>query len=266
VQVRWAELPNGLELPYIERGDGAGAPLVLLHGFAESWRSYERLLDLLPERRRALAISLRGHGGPRTIASEYSLDSVAADVAAFMDSVGVAKAVVVGSSSGGYVAQQLALDRPERVSGLVLVGSPRALRGLPEVAAFAETLARQGDPIELAFVREFTASTLSQPVPPAFLDTMIRDAHAVPTPVWQAVLEALLGAAPPTELGSITAPSLILWGARDGFVSRRETDRLAAAIPSSRLIVYEQAGHAVLWEEPERVAADIARFLDCLAR
>jgi rifampin ADP-ribosylating transferase len=199
------------------------------------------------------------------MASEYSLDSVAADVAAFMDSVDVAEAVLVGSSSGGYVAQQLALDRPERVSGLVLVGSPRALRGLPEIAAFAESLAKQRDPIELAFVREFTVSTLSQPVDRAFLDTMIHDAHAIPTPVWQAVLEALVGAVPPTELGAIAAPSLILWGARDRFVSRLEADRLAAAIPSSRLIVYEQAGHAVLWEEPERVAADVARFLDGLA-
>jgi rifampin ADP-ribosylating transferase len=94
---------------------------------------------------------------------------------------------------------------------------------------------------------------------------MIRDAHAIPTPVWQAVLEALTGAAPPTETGSIAAPALILWGARDGFVSRVDTDRLAAAIPTSRLVVYERAGHAVLWEEPERVATDIAQFVDDLS-
>jgi pimeloyl-ACP methyl ester carboxylesterase len=265
VRVRWAELPNGLALPYVERGGDPGIPLVLLHGFAESWRSFERLLPALPRSTKAFAPSLRGHGGRRTEARDYSLDATASDVASLMDALGVATAVVVGSSSGGYVAQQLALDRPERVSGLVLVGSPRSLHGLPEIAAFAHTLAAQGDPLELAFVREFTASTLRQPVPPAFLDAMVRDARAIPTPVWQAVLEALIGAAPPTETGSIAAPALILWGARDAFVSRLETDRLATAIPSSRLTVYERAGHAVLWEEPERVAVDIGRFLHSLA-
>ena len=63
------------------------------------------------------------------------------------------------------------------------------------------------------------------------------------------------------DLGRITAPTLLIWGERDGFFSREEVEALAVAIPGARLLVYPETGHAVQWERPERVASDLDAFL-----
>jgi pimeloyl-ACP methyl ester carboxylesterase len=233
-------------------------PVLLLHGYVESWRSFELLLPHLPRWLRAIAVTERGHGDAGRPAAGYGLEAFSGDAAAFMDAVGMEAAVIVGSSSGGLIAQRLAVDHPQRALGLVLVGSPRSLRGNPAVAAFADALSRLGDPIDEAFVRDFVASTLSQPVPAGFLETMIGEARAAPLAVWRATLRGLLDAVPPTEAGAIAAPTLVLWGDRDRFLPRADQEALAAAVPGSRLVVYEGAGHVLHWEEPARVAADIA--------
>jgi pimeloyl-ACP methyl ester carboxylesterase len=135
-RVRQVVLATGVGLPYISAGPTAGAPpVVLLHAWGESWRSFDRLLPLLPDTIHAVAMDLRGHGDADKPAAGYSLTEVAADVAAFMDAVGIPSAVLLGSSSGGYVAQQVAITSPHRVAGLVLVGSPRSLQGRPSFAA-----------------------------------------------------------------------------------------------------------------------------------
>ncbi len=100
---------------------------------------------------------------------------------------------------------------------------------------------------------------------PAVLETIVGESLKVPVSVWQATLEGLLEAVPPTETGTLAVPTLIVWGDRDAFVSRKDQERLAAVIPDSRLVIYEGAGHAVHWEQPERVAADIVAFVERLA-
>ena len=72
-------------------------------------------------------------------------------------------------------------------------------------------------------------------------------------------------AVPPTETGTITAPTLIIWGERDGLLSRDDEEALAAAIPGSQLVVYDDTGHLVLWEQPERVANDLTDFVTGLS-
>jgi pimeloyl-ACP methyl ester carboxylesterase len=66
---------------------------------------------------------------------------------------------------------------------------------------------------------------------------------------------------PPSESGTITAPTLIIWGERDELLPLGDGYLLVEAIPGSRLIVYEDTGHRVLWEQPERVAIDLADFV-----
>jgi pimeloyl-ACP methyl ester carboxylesterase len=126
---RLAVLRDGLELPYVERGDPDGVAVVLLHGWVDSRRCFERVMAVLPERVHAFAFDQRGHGDAPKPWGGYELRDFADDVGAFMDAVGLDAAVLAGASSGGYMAQRFAVDNPGRPLGLALVGSPRSLRG-----------------------------------------------------------------------------------------------------------------------------------------
>jgi len=86
----------------------------------------------------------------------------------------------------------------------------------------------------------------------------------MPAYVWRETLAGLVTARPPTGTATITVPALILWGARDQLLTREDQQALAAAIPASQLIAYQDTGHLVLWEQPERVASDLATFIDRL--
>ena len=172
-------------------------------------------------------------------------------------------AVLVGSSSGGYVAQQVAVSRPDRVSGLVLVGAPRTLQGRPP---FADEVERLTDPVDAGWVRDSLAwFPLHQPVPRWYLDDRVRDGTRVPAHVWRATFEGLVTATPPTDQGPVTAPTLVLRGDHDDLLAGEHQD-LAAVIPQARTVVYEETGHLVLWEQPDRVAADLADFLATVIR
>jgi non-heme chloroperoxidase len=82
-----------------------------------------------------------------------------------------------------------------------------------------------------------------------------------PARVWRSALEGLLGFDDAADLGRIVAPTLLLWGERDGLFSREEQERLAAAIPGARLQVVPEAGHSPHLERPERVADDLDAFM-----
>ena len=90
-----------------------------------------------------------------------------------------------------------------------------------------------------------------------FLDTAIQESLKVPARVWRAAFEGFLEDDVARDLGVMTAPTLIVWGDRDSFCRREDQDALRAALPHARFVVYEKAGHALHWEEPERFAAEI---------
>ena len=249
------ELPEGLRLPYVEQGDSAGVPVLLLHALADSWRSFERVLPQLPRSIHAFAVTQRGHGDADRPLSGYGVEEFTADMAAFMDAVGLDAAVIVASSSAGLTARRFAADHPQRTLGIVLVGAPYSLRDKPAVSDFLDAVSELGDPIDPGFVREFVESNAFRPLPPAFLEMLIGENLKVPARVWKATLEGLLDALP-SDTG-ISAPTLILCGDRDEFLPRSDQEALATAIAGSRLVTHEGTGHAVHWEQPERVAADI---------
>lgn len=255
-----AELPDGLRLPYAEHGDPAGAPLLLLHGYTDSWRSFAPLLPHLPASIRAVAPSMRGHGDAGRPASGYRAADLAADIAGLMDALGLDSAVVLGHSMGSQVARRLAADRPGRVRGLVLVGAFASLHGNPVVRELWDgAVSTLEDPVDPGFVRAFQESTVARPVPPALLDTAVAESLKVPARIWRAALQAQMepGDAP----ARIEAPALLLWGDQDAIATRADQDALLAAMPRARLVVHAGAGHAPHWEEPARVAADVAAFV-----
>jgi non-heme chloroperoxidase len=264
--VRSIKLPNGVKLQYVEQGDSGGIPVLFLHGFTDSWRSFERVLPHLPESIRAFALTQRGHGDADRPATGYRTRDFAGDVAAFMDALELERAIIVGHSMGSTNALRFAIDHPERTLGLVLVGSFPTYRGNPVIGEFWETAVSQlTDRIEPAFARDFQESTLAQPVPAAFIDTAVQECLKVPAYVWRAAFEGLLEDDFVSELGQIRTPTLILWGAQDAFCPRADQEALLAQIAGARLTVYERAGHGLHWEEPERFVADVAAFAQSLA-
>jgi pimeloyl-ACP methyl ester carboxylesterase len=100
-------------------------------------------------------------------------------------------------------------------------------------------------------------------VPQWYIDGRVQDGVRMPADVWRETLAGLVTARPPTDTAMITAPTLIVWGARDELLTLEDQQALAA-IPASRLIVYQDTGHLVLWEQPERVASDLTAFVDSL--
>jgi pimeloyl-ACP methyl ester carboxylesterase len=264
--VKSVALPGRVELPYVEQGDPSGVPVVMLHGVTDSWRSFGPVLPHLPESIHAFALTQRGHGDAGRPAAGYRTRDFAADVAAFVEGLGLAPFVLVGHSMGATNAQRFAIDHGDGIRGLVLMASFASFGDNPAVREFLEYAEpKLSDPIDPQFVREFQESTLARPVPPAFLDSVVQESLKLPARVWRATFEGIMEDDVVAERGRIKAPTLIVWGDRDSFCSRRDQDRLLAAIPDSRLLVYEGTGHALHWEEPERFAADLVRFVEGLA-
>lgn len=262
-----ADIRTGIRLTYAEQGDPSGVPVLLLPGYTDSWRSFERVLASLPRSVRAFALSQRGHGDSDRPATGYAVKDFAEDLAAFMDELEVGPAIVAGHSMGGSVAMRFALDHPERVLGLVLMSSFPAPSSNPAVLELWESsISMMTDPVDPQFVLDFQRSTLAQAVPPEFLATVVRESHKVPAQVWKSALHCFVQTDLSQEVGAIRAPTLVVWGDLDAFCSRGEQEDLAAAIEGARLVVFRGAGHGFHWEEPERFAALIAEFAQHLER
>ena len=258
-----AVLRDGLELPYVEQGDPDGVPVVLLHGWVDSRRCFDRVMAVLPDPIHAFAFDQRGHGDAPEPPGGYALRDFADDVGAFMDAVGLDAAVLAGASSGGYVAQRFAVDNAGRTLGLALVGSPRSLRG-PR-PPFADVLARLDDPIDAAFARELSEEMVAREVPKAVMATLCEENLKAPARVWRDAFEGLLAADPPLDTGPISAPTVIIWGARDSLLPRGDQEAMATEIPGARFVVYPDVGHLPIVEAPERVAADITALCEVVA-
>jgi non-heme chloroperoxidase len=260
INIKTAELSTGVTIPYVEQGDRAGIPLVLLHGITDSWRSFEGLLPLLPRSIRAFALSQRGHGDADRPEGGYRPRDFAADVAAFMDAVGLESAVIVGHSMGSFVAQRFALDYPERVRGLALMGSGATIHRSQEAIEFRNVVSNLQDPIDPEFVRDFQVSTLTRPVPEGLLDMAVSESLKVPARVWRASLDGMFDDDHSSELRRIAAPTVVLWGDGDSLFTRYSQEALLGGIAGAELVVYPGGGHGFHWEDPVPVAEDLTTF------
>ena len=258
---RYVDLPTGVRLNYVERGDPRGTPMVLLHGYTDSRRSYDRILPLLPASFRVLAVTHRGHGNSSKPDTGYAPSDFASDLAAFLDAMRIESAVIVGHSMGSTVAQRFAIDYPSRARALVLEGAFFPSPHNEAVREFFQTVRVFSDPIDPKVAREFQQSTLARPVPPEFFETMVSESLTVPARVWKAALEPYVTVDFSNRLNEISVPTLLIWGDRDGFTLRAEQDALNRAIAGSRLTTYTGTGHCPHWEEPERFAADLIAFV-----
>jgi pimeloyl-ACP methyl ester carboxylesterase len=253
------EIDGGLLIPYLERGDPDGLPVVLLHGITDSHRSFEPVLETLPSSIRAVAITARGHGDAGKPHGLYDQGRMATDVIAVMDALGIERAIVAGHSMGSWTAQRVAAAYPERVLGAVLLGAFASFHDKPEMLGLLEEFDDLGDPIDRAYARAWQDSTMALPAPETFMEMVVDETCKPPARVWKAALLGLI-ADRPQAAGAITAPTLLCWGERDAFVPRADQDELLSRIPGAELRVYEGGGHALHWERPGRFAADLVEF------
>lgn len=251
-------LATALTLHFAEIGDGNGEPVLLLHGFADSWFSFSRVLPHLAPPLHAFAPDQRGHGDSDRPRHGYRMSDFAADALAFLDAVGAPRATVVGHSMGSLVAQHLAIDHPARVDRLVLVGSAADPR--TEGARLLQAkVAALTEPEIPALVRELSKTW--QPVPEPFLEGALAESCKVPLYVWREASAGLMAFDRARDLRLVQAPTLIVWGAHDEILPWEEQERLRTAIPNATVRVYPDVGHAPHWEEPEQFARDLVEFV-----
>jgi non-heme chloroperoxidase len=254
------QLASGVRLRYAEQGDPAAHPIILLHGYTDSWFSFSPVLPALATSYHVYALDQRGHGESARPAHGYAIADFAADVVAFMDAMGLPSTTLVGHSMGSFVAQQVALAAPERVARLVLIGAATNVR-TEDLLELQQAVDMLDDPVPAEFARGFQASTIYRPVPDDFLDRVVAESLKLPTHVWRAALAGCLAVDYTAHLGDIQIPTLILWGDQDTVFSRAAQDALVNGLARAVLKVYPETGHAIHWEWPEQVVHDMKDFI-----
>lgn len=261
VQFANALLKTGVRLRYAYQGDAGGEPIILLHGYTDSWLSYSAVLPLLDKKYRVYILDQRGHGESDRPVGGYALRQFADDVLAFMDHMKIKQATIVGHSLGSFVGQHVAAAAPDRVKRLVLSASATTIRNavVTDLQREVNTLK---DPVPEKFVRDFQLSTAFQPLADEFVTAVVKESLNLPARVWREVMAEMLSPDAQVELKKIKVPTLILWGDKETIFPRSEQDLLLAALPNARLKVYEDTGHAMHWERPERFAKDLQEFMN----
>jgi pimeloyl-ACP methyl ester carboxylesterase len=253
-------LATGVELHVAQAGPTDGVPVLLVHGFTDSWFSWTPVLERLPAGVRAIVPTQRGHGDSERPVCCYRVGDFTRDAVALLDALGIERAHVVGHSMGGLIAQRIAIDSPERVDRLVIIGAAASARN-DVIIEFNEIVQQLEDPIDPAFIRDFQLGTTAVPLPPAFLDGVVHESGKLPARIWRDVLGGLVDPAQANDASGIRAPTLVVWGAKDALFPRSSQDSLVRAIRGSRLVVYPEAAHSPNWEIPDRVVADLVAFL-----
>lgn len=259
---------NGINIHYREYG--SGDPLLLIMGLsanADWWG--EEFIQPLAERFHVVAYDNRGAGRSGKPEGPYPVPLMAEDAAGLMDHLGWESAHVLGASMGGMIAQELALNHPDRVRRLVLFctncGGQEQVLASPEVYALlhtprdgvtSEDIARMSLPLLFPQryidenpqkMEEFLNAYLKAPIEPRCF-------------VWQ--ITGVSSWSCHSRLADLRHPTLIVTGTEDVLIPPPNSRILADAIPNSRLVQIEGAGHGFQSMFPEEVAAEVLAFLE----
>jgi non-heme chloroperoxidase len=254
-------LPSGVTLEYMEQGDSKGIPVILLHGFTDSWKSFEAVSLHLPSSLHVFSVSQRGHGNSSKTEKCYKPADFAKDIADFIKQQQLPPVVIVGHSMGSTNAQCFATLYAKLTKGLVLMGS-FADFDKSFITEFKQVINELNDPVDSVFIAEFQKSTVTRPISDLVLQGFINESRKVPASVWKGVAAGWNDASFVTELQSFNKPALIIWGDKDAICSKEDQLLLNKTLKKSELLVYEGTGHALHWEEPARFANDLKNFIN----
>lgn len=251
------------------RDEGRGPAMVLLHGIFASLHTWDGWVAALAGKNRLIRIDLPGWGLTGKAAFDISLPAYVAFLHDFLEALGIEKMTLTGNSFGGMVAWNYAIQYPAQVEKLILIDAA----GYPGKMPTAVGL------ISLPGI-SFFAGRIS---PRFIFDMSVRQTYGNPQKVTREILDRyheiafypasrrqhveillMILAAMESDwpnIQKVTAPTLIMWGAKDSWISPQSSHRFKSDIRQSELIIYEDAGHIPMEEIPKETARDADRFI-----
>ena len=243
---------------------GAGDPVLLIMGLGYPSAMWYRTRPLLAARYRTIALDNRGVGRSDVPPGPYPIALMASDAAAVLDAGGLESAHVFGTSMGGMIAQEFALQYPKRVRSLILgctaAGGPSAVRAEPEVT---QLLMSRGNltPEEAAeatvpFIYDSATSRESIDE-----DLAMRKDWFPRPEAYLAQLQGILSWEAYSRLSQISVPTLVIHGESDRLVPAGNGKLIAERIAGAKLVMLPQASHIFTTDQPEAAHHAILEFL-----
>lgn len=233
-----------------------GLPIIFVHGAGANHLVWGLQVHALADVARAVALDLPGHGRS-TPPGRNSIEAYRDVVLGLLDALGFERAVIVGHSMGGAIAQTLALSHPDRVAGLGLVGTGARLRVLPAILNGV-----QNDLVATA--RLVIEYSYAAGMDPEFLRRAEAELCECPAPVIYGDFWACNQFDAMSRLAEIRAPTLVVCGREDRMTPPKYSVYLAKHIPNASLVFIDQAGHAVMLEQPDEISRVLLHFVELL--
>jgi pimeloyl-ACP methyl ester carboxylesterase len=266
----------GHSLQVVDDGPRRGMPVVLLHCYLCSLHSWASVAERLRSEARVVRIDLLGFGGSQKSRSGYSVEEQASYVAAVMERLGIAEAVVVGNSYGAGIATALAETHPGKVSGVGVVDMapdldygdrPRlqTLSYTPVLGQLMRRLTPAGEVkktiSERMFSPDFDAES-AYPEP----DRVMKDFDATTYTSYKQTAdsyEAYTEERPLSDrLAVVAKPVLVLFGSEDRTFPAQRSIEGYRGVKGAKSVVIEGAGHLPQVEQPGPVAAALRAFME----
>lgn len=286
-------LGTGVTLKVATAGPEWGEPIILLHGFPESHRTWRHVAPDLARDHRVIVPDQRGFGGsdrPKGV-DQYRVEETVADIFALADSFGIDRFTLVGHDWGGAISWTAALRQPERLHRLVIVNAPHPLifqrsviddpaqrQASQYIRAFRSEWMEKGIDamgIDAFFEKSFGSHVDLASVPAeerrAYLDDWRQEGALTAMLNWYRASNLEVPAVDENVVGpvwtrapfpKVVVPTLVVWGKRDKALLPLQLDGLDDLVEDLTIVRVEDAGHFVPWERPAPVIAAIRAFLN----
>jgi pimeloyl-ACP methyl ester carboxylesterase len=233
-----------------------GCPIILIHGAGENHLVWPAGLRRLPDST-VYAIDLPGHG-KSTGAGRGSIATYVDWLIAFLDAIKTDRAVIVGHSMGGAIAQLFGLTRPDRTASLVLIATGAKLRVDPKILELTHTDLKAA--AELIGAHEWGSHAPEQLIRLGKQQLLTNQSQVI-----HGDYQACHTFDVMSRLGQIKAPTLIISGTADQLTPPKYAAFMAEQIPNARLVSVPEAGHMVMLEAATIVAREVESFVKELA-
>ncbi|RLL40617.1 alpha/beta hydrolase [Oceanobacillus piezotolerans] len=254
---------NGISICYESTGEGF--PLIGLTGKGSNMDSWSPAIKTaLSERNRLIMLDPRGTGRSDVPKETYDISDMAKDVIGLMNELDIEKAHILGQSMGGMIAQELAIENPNRVSKLILCSTTCGVkRVLPSFRMIKSLMQKNAANSPQNMINMLYSNTYIQENP-QLIAALMRRMQIAPTD--PRTMEIHHNASKNFDsyerLGQISAPTLIIHGEDDWVFRPKHAKVLKRRIPNSKLILFPNAGHGVFSQEHRKVLEEIHRFID----